>query len=142
MIKFHCYNNQVWGNVDRLPVQKHCMPFRFITVSFILATLAACTGAAKHPKDLYSLEDTVNYKLTQTQQGGGGVFLKTETYVNPDDTAYSYVKVYSYTKKVAAIQFYKGGKKHGPTITYNDSGMPQLGSYYRNDTVIDMHPFK
>lgn len=118
------------------------MPFRSITALLFLAILSACNSTANHPRDLYSLEDTVNYKLTQTQQGGGGVFLKTETYINPEDPSYTYVKVYSYTQKVAAIQFYKGGKKHGPTITYNDNGSPQLGSYYRNDTVIDMHPFK
>lgn len=125
-----------------MPVQKNHMPFRFVTVFVFLAALAACNSSANHPRDLYSLEDTVNYKMAQTQEGGGGVFLKTETYVKTDDTSYSYVKVYSYTKKVAAIQFYKGGKKHGPTITYSENGMPQLGSYYRNDTVIDMHPFK
>ena len=118
------------------------MPFRFIIISCFLAALAACNGSANHNKDPYALADTVNYKLTQTQQGAGGVFFKTETYVNTSDTAFSYVKVYSYTQKVAAIQFYKSGKKHGPTITYNESGTPQLGSYYRNDTVIDMHPFK
>lgn len=118
------------------------MQFQLVAFSLFLAGLSACNSAAHHNKDPYSLEDTVNYKLTQTQQGGGGVFFKTETYVNTDDTAYSYVKVYSYTKKVAAVQFYKGGKKHGPTITYNENGTPQLGTYYRNDTVIDMHPFK
>jgi len=118
------------------------MPLRFIVILCFFAALAACNSSANHHKDPYSLADTVNYKLTVTQQGGGGVFLKTETYVNPDDTTYSYVKVFSYTNKVAAIQFYKGGKKHGPTITYNENGIPQLGSYYRNDTVIDMHPFK
>lgn len=118
------------------------MSFRFTVLSLFLATLAACNSSTDQHKDPYSLEDTVNYKLTGIQQGGGGVFLKTETYMNPDDTSYSYVKVYSYTNKVAAIQFYKGGKKHGPTITYNENGTPQLGSFYRNDTVIDMHPFK
>jgi antitoxin component YwqK of YwqJK toxin-antitoxin module len=118
------------------------MQLQLVTFSLFLTSLCACSSSAHHNKDPYSLEDTVNYKLTQTQQGGGGVFLKTETYVNTDDTTYSYVKVYSYTKKVAAVQFYKGGKKHGPTITYNENGTPQLGTYYRNDTVIDMHPFK
>src|SRR3954464_10338404 len=118
------------------------MQFQLVAFSLFLASLYACNSTPHHNKDPYSLQDTVNYKLIQTQQGGGGVFFKTETYVNTDDTAYSYVKVYSYTKKVAAIQFYKGGKKHGPTITYNENGTPQLGTYYRNDTVIDMHPFK
>ena len=118
------------------------MQFHLLISSLLLMAVASCNSAAHHNTDPYSLEDTVNYKLSQTQQGGGGVFYKTETYLRKDDTAYSYVKVFSYTQKVAAIQFYKSGKKHGPTITYNENGKPQLGSYYRNDTVINMQPFK
>jgi antitoxin component YwqK of YwqJK toxin-antitoxin module len=79
--------------------------------------------------------------LTETLQGQGGVFFKTEVYTSRRDTALSYVKVFNYNQQIAAVQFYKGSKKHGPTITYNEKGQKQLGTYYRNDTVIDMHPF-
>jgi antitoxin component YwqK of YwqJK toxin-antitoxin module len=117
------------------------MQFQPVIAVLFIATLAACNSSAHHNKDPYSLEDTVNYKLTETQQGGG-VFMKTEMYVQKEDTAFTYVKVYSYNSKVAAIQFYKHGKKHGPTITYDENGRPQLGTYYRNDTTIDMRPLK
>jgi hypothetical protein len=119
--------------------QKFANPMRLYLPGLLLIGLCACHSA---PRDIYSLDDTVNYKLTNTQEGGGGVFAKMETYTHREDTSRTYVKVYSYAKKLAAVQFYKGPKKDGPTITYGDNGAPQLGTYYRNDTVVDMHPFK
>jgi antitoxin component YwqK of YwqJK toxin-antitoxin module len=109
----------------------------------IIAIVAACYSCNNTPstKDPYALTDTASYTLTETLQGKGGVYFKTEIYTNKKDTSLSYVKVYNYGQKVAAVQFYKSEKKHGPTITYNENGTRQLGTYYRNDTVIDMHPF-
>lgn len=107
--------------------------------------IAACyscqSRSSSVSNDPYALTDTADYKLTETLQGQGGVYFKTEVYTNPKDTALSYVKVFNYDQQIAAVQFYKSNKKHGPTITFNEKGQRQLGTFYRNDTVVDMHPF-
>jgi len=114
-------------------------------LSITIAALFSCYGcrqsASPVTNDPYALADTADYTLTQTLQGQGGVYLKTEVYTHKKDTSLSYVKVFNYNQQIAAVQFYKRDKKDGPTITYNEKGQRQLGTYYRNDTVIDMHPF-
>lgn len=118
------------------------MQYQPIILALSIAFITACNSAANHNKDPYALEDTVNYQLLRTQQGSGGIFLRAETYVHKADTAYTYVKAYNFNNKVAVVQFYKGAKKNGPTITYDENGRPTLGTYYRNDTTIDMRPLK
>lgn len=112
-----------------------------ITIAALLSCYACKQSAGPNARDPYALADTADYKLTETLQGQGGVYLKTEVYTHKKDTSLSYVKVFNYNRQVAAVQFYKRDKKDGPTITYNEKGQRQLGTYYRNDTVIDMHPF-
>ncbi len=112
-----------------------------ITIAALFSCYACRQAATPASKDPYALADTSEYKLTETLQGQGGVYARTEVYTHNEDTARSYVKVFSYNQQVAAIQFYKSNKKDGPTITFNEKGQRQLGTYYRNDTVIDMHPF-
>lgn len=114
--------------------------YLFITAAVILSAYA-CEQASSsaNDNDLYALADTGYYKLTNTLQGG--VFARTEIYTHQRDTSLSYVKVFNFDQQVAAIQFYKGTKKHGPTITYNEKGQKQLGTFYRNDTAVDMHSF-
>ncbi|MBW8686932.1 toxin-antitoxin system YwqK family antitoxin [Chitinophaga rhizophila] len=114
-----------------------------LIAGIMLSCSYACqqSTSSSATRDPYALADTADYKLTQTLQGQGGVFLRTEVYTNHNDTSLSYVKVFNYNQQIAAVQFYKHDKKHGPTITYDDKGRRQLGTYYRNDTVIDMHPF-
>lgn len=115
---------------------------RFYLSFLLLPIVFLCSCHAAGPKnhDLYSLDDTINYKLTKNSEGGG-VFARMETYTNREDTSRTYVKVFSYTQKLAAVQFYKGSKKDGPTVTFNENGGRQLGTYYRNDTAIDIHSF-
>lgn len=112
-----------------------------ITLAALVA-LSACRHTVRPASnDPYALLDTAAFKLTQTLQGQGGVYYKTEIYTHRQDTARSYVKVFNYNQQIAAIQFYNHEKKDGPTITFDEKGRRQLGTYYRNDTVIDMHPF-
>ncbi|WP_089806458.1 hypothetical protein [Chitinophaga sp. YR627] len=110
-------------------------------VAMIIACYSCQSRSSSVSNDPYALTDTADYKLTETLQGQGGVYFKTEVYTNPKDTALSYVKVFNYDQQIAAVQFYKSNKKHGPTITFNEKGQRQLGTFYRNDTVVDMHPF-
>ncbi|MCF6405933.1 hypothetical protein L3C95_23740 [Chitinophaga filiformis] len=112
-----------------------------VTITALFSCYACRQSAGPITNDPYALADTADYRLTETLQGQGGVYLKTEVYTHKKDTALSYVKVFNYNRQVAAVQFYKRDKKDGPTITYNEKGQRQLGTYYRNDTVIDMHPF-
>jgi len=112
-----------------------------ITIAALFSCYACKQSSSPNTRDPYALADTADYKLTETLQGQGGVYLKTEVYTHKKDTSLSYVKVFNYNRQVAAVQFYKRDKKDGPTITYNEKGQRQLGTYYRNDTVIDMHPF-
>jgi antitoxin component YwqK of YwqJK toxin-antitoxin module len=113
--------------------------------AIILALISfyACGGATTpRNNDPYALEDTSGYTLTETLQGAGGVYMRTEIYTHKKDTSFTYVKVFNYNGKLAAVQFYKANKKHGPTLTFNDDGSRQLGTLYRNDTAVDMRPFK
>lgn len=112
-----------------------------ITIAMFFSCYACQQPTSRASNDPYALADTGDYKLTETLQGQGGVYARTEVYVHRKDTTRSYVKVFNYNQQVAAIQCYKSDKKDGPTITFNEKGQRQLGTYYRNDTVIDMHPF-
>jgi hypothetical protein len=119
------------------------MRFHLLSIAMTFACCYSCqqTPSSARAADPYALADTADYKLTQTLEGQGGVYLRTEIFTHRKDTSFSYVKVFNYNQQIAAIQFYKSDRKHGPTITFNDKGQRQLGTYYRNDTVIDMHPF-
>ncbi|TWV93020.1 hypothetical protein [Chitinophaga pinensis] len=118
---------------------------RCYTVVKIVAMIIACyscqSRSSSVTNDPYALADTADYKLTETIQGQGGVYFKTEVYTHLKDTALSYVKVFNYDQQIAAVQFYKSDKKHGPTITFNEKGQRQSGTFYRNDTIVDMRPF-
>ncbi|MVT11174.1 hypothetical protein [Chitinophaga tropicalis] len=119
------------------------MRFHLPTITACLIICCSCGNtASRHSNDPYELTDTTAYGLTSSQEGNGGVYFRTELYTHRKDTSLTYVKVFNYGGKLAAIQFYKGEKKHGPTITYDEKGGRQLGTYYRNDTAVDMRPFK
>lgn len=125
-----------------MPQQYHNMRYYLsITIAALFGCYACQQSTSPASNDPYALADTADYKLTETLQGQGGVYFKTEVYTHKKDTSLSYVKVFNYNQQIAAVQFYKREKKDGPTITYNEKGQRQLGTYYRNDTVIDMHPF-
>lgn len=110
-------------------------------ITACLLACYSCGNTTPGNRDPYELTDTIDYRLTTSQEGNGGVYYRTEFYTHKKDTSLTYIKVFNYGGKLAAVQFYKGNMKHGPTITYNDNGARQLGTYYRNDTAVDMHPF-
>jgi len=118
------------------------MKFRLSVILIMVTAYYSCGPASSSTvADLYDLSDTIHYKLSETIQGQGGVYFKTEIYTHERDTALSYVKVFNYDQQLAAVQFYKSNLKDGPTITFGDKAQRQQGTYYRNDTAIDMRSF-
>jgi len=113
----------------------------FVILMMLVACYSCKQASSSTVADLYDLSDTINYELSETLQGQGGVYFKTEIYTHKRDTALSYVKVFNYDQQLAAMQFYRSNHKDGPTITFGDKAQRQQGTYYRNDTAIDMRSF-